>query len=55
MKKQLETIEQRIERLEPGTVVRLSDFAKNIKSKRQKKEITETTIMLLQKYGIDFQ
>ena len=53
MKKQLETIEQRIERLEPGKAVRLSDLTKNIKC--QKNEITRTTIMLLQKYGIEYQ
>ncbi len=55
MKNQLEKIEQRIERLEPGKVVRLSDFTRNIKSKRQKNEITEAIVMLLQKYGIEYQ
>ncbi len=55
MKKQLEKIEQRIERLEPGKVVRLSDFTRNIKSKRQKNEITTAVIMLLQKYGIEYR
>ena len=54
MKNQLEKIEQRIERLEPGKVVRLSDFTRNIKAKRQKIAITEATIMLLQKYGIEY-
>ena len=55
MKKQLETIERKIERLEPGSVIRLNDLTKNIKSKRQKNEITEATIMLLQKYGIEYK
>ena len=55
MKKQLEKIEQRIERLEPGSVIRLNDLTKNIKSKRQKNQITEATIMLLQKYGIEYK
>lgn len=53
MKNQLEKIEQRIERLEPGKVVRLGDITKNIKG--QKNEITKATIMLLQKYGIEYQ
>lgn len=54
MKNQLEKIEQRIEHLEPGTIVRLSDFAKNIKSSGKKNETTAAVIMLLQKYGIKF-
>lgn len=53
MKNQLEKIEQRIERLEPGKAVRLGDITKNIKG--QKNEITQATIMLLQKYGIEYQ
>ena len=53
MKNQLEKIEQRIERLEPGKAVRLADITKNIKGK--KNEITQATIMLLQKYGIEYQ
>ena len=54
MKNQLEKIEQRIERLEPGTVVRLNDFIKNIKPSGKKNELAAAVIMLLQKYGIEY-
>ena len=55
MKKELEKIEQRIERLEPGTIVRLGDITKNIKPSGKKNELTAAAIMLLQKYGIEYR
>ena len=55
MKNQLEKIEQRIERLEPGTIVRLNDLTKNIKPSGKKNEFTAAVIMLLQKYGIEYR
>ena len=55
MKNQLEKIEQRIERLEPGTIVRLGDITKNIKPSGKKNELTAAVVMLLQKYGIEYQ
>ena len=55
MKNQLEKIEQRIERLEPGTIVRLNDLTKNIKTSGKKNELTAAAIMLLQKYGIEYR
>ena len=55
MKNQLEKIEQRIERLEPGTVIRLNDFTKTIKPSGKKYELTAAVIMLLQKYGIEYR
>lgn len=55
MKKELEKIEQRIERLEPGTIVRLGDITKNIKPSGKKNELTAAVIMLLQKYGIEYR
>lgn len=47
----LEIIEQRIERIEPGTVVSLSDITGSAKDA----EIKATTIMLLNKYGIEYK
>ena len=51
MKKELEVIEQRIESLEPGTIVRLDALIKDIK----KAQIKEAAIMLLNKYGIEYK
>lgn len=47
----LEIIEQRIERIEPGTVVCLND----ITGKDKGAEIEATAIMLLNKYGIEYK
>ncbi len=54
MKKILEEIEQRIERLEPSVVVRVSDLTKRLKSSNRTDEVTDATIMLLKKYGIEY-
>ena len=50
--KELEKIEQKIESLEPGTVVKLDALIKDIKRKEQ---IREVAIMLLHKYGIEYK
>jgi hypothetical protein len=55
MKKELEMIEQRIERLEPGTVVQLDALIKGVKHKGQQEEIKEAAAMLLEKYGIEYK
>lgn len=52
MKKELEMIEQRIESLEPGTIVKLDALIKDIKRMAQ---IREAAIMLLNKYGIEYK
>lgn len=55
MNSQLELIEQRIERLEPGAVIRISDLTKGIKFQKRNREITSAIIMLLNKYGIEYE
>ncbi len=55
MKKELEMIEQEIESLEPGAVVQLDTFTKDIKPKGRKAQIREVAIMLLNKYGIEYK
>ena len=52
MKKELEMIEQKIESLEPGTIVQLDAL---IKDSKQKAQIKEATILLLNKYGIEYK
>jgi hypothetical protein len=47
----LEIIEQRIEMIDPGTVVCLKDIA----GKDKNAEVEATTIMLLNKYGIEYK
>ena len=55
MRRILEMIEQKIERIEPGTVVQLDVLVKDIKQKGQKEEIKEAAAMLLDKYGIEYK
>lgn len=50
--KALDIVEQRIENLNPNTVVKFDALLKGIKNKA---EIRETAIMLLKKYGIDYK
>lgn len=51
MKNELEMIEQKIESLEPGTIVKLDTLIKDIKNA----QIKEAAIMLLNKYGIEYK
>lgn len=46
----LETIERKIERIQPGTTVHLSEII----GQQAEKEIVAATKMLLRKYGIEF-
>ena len=48
-------IEQEIESFEPGAVVQLDTLTKEIKPKEHKAQIREATIMLLNKYGIEYK
>jgi hypothetical protein len=51
----LERIEQMIEAIDPGETVKVSDITSRIKLADQTNEITKATIMLLNKYGIDYK
>lgn len=51
----LELIEQIIEGIEPEETVNVSDITGRIKLAEQNGEITNSTIMLLKKYGIDYK
>lgn len=50
----LEKIERKIERLEPGTIVRLGGMTDCFQPLEKELEITKGTIMLLNKYGIGY-
>lgn len=51
----LEQIEQMIERIDPDVTIHISDITGRIKLADQGSEITKATIMLLKKYGIEYQ
>lgn len=55
MESLLEKIEQEIERLEPGSFVLVSDILRKAKAPKHNREIELATIMLLQKYGINYR
>lgn len=55
MESLLEKIEQEIECLEPGTLVLVSDILREVKAPKYNREIELATIMLLQKYGINYR
>jgi len=50
----LDAIEQKIDRIKPGTVVKVSDLVGESTLLDKNGEISNTTIMLLQKYGIEY-
>lgn len=50
----LEKIEQRIERIKPGTIVRLGGMTDCFQPMEEQMRVTEGTIMLLNKYGIGY-
>jgi DNA repair photolyase len=50
----LEKIEQRIERIKPGTIVRLGGMTDCFQPLEEQMRVTEGTIMLLNKYGIGY-
>ena len=50
----LDKIERRIEKLEPGTIVRLGGMTDCFQPLEKQKQITKGTIMLLNKYGIGY-
>lgn len=50
----LDAIEQKIDRIKPGTVVKVSDLVGQITFLDKNGEISNTTIMLLKKYGIEY-
>lgn len=49
----LERIEEKIQRIEPDTTIRVSDITGKLAYKND--EVTDATIMLLEKYGIKYQ
>lgn len=51
----LEKIERIIENLDPCGTISIKDITERIKVSGRKSEITEATIMLLKKYGIDYK
>lgn len=51
----LERLEQIIERIEPGRAVLVGDIVKKAKVKCHDKGIETATIMLLEKYGIEYR
>ena len=51
----LDQIEQMIERMGTDKQVRISDITKRFKSASRSSDITNATIMLLKKYGIDYK
>jgi len=50
----LEQMEQIIERLEPGSTIRISDITKQLKPEIRNGNITKAAAMLLKKYGITY-
>ena len=50
----LDAIEQKIDRIKPGTVVKVSDLVGESTLLDRNGEISSTTKMLLQKYGIEY-
>ena len=53
--KALEQIEQMIEETDPDKIVNVSDFTERVKIADRSNEITKATVMLLKKYGINFE
>lgn len=51
----LEQIEQMIESIAPDVTIRIKDITGRIKLADRNTELTEATIMLLKKYGIDYK
>ena len=51
----LEKIEQIIENIDPDKTVNVKDITGRIKLADRNTELTEATIMLLNKYGIDYR
>ena len=51
----LEQIEQMIEAIDPGETVKVSDITGRIGLADHRNEITKATVMLLRKYGINFE
>lgn len=50
----LEQIEQMIEQMEPGSVVRIGDITERLNPESRNSDITMATETLLKKYGIGF-
>lgn len=50
--KALDIVEQRIENLNPNTVVKIDTLLKGVKNKT---EIRDTAIILLKKYGLEYK
>lgn len=55
MESLLEKIEQEIECLEPSDFIVVSEFLEKYNPWNRKAEVVEATIMLLQKYGINYR
>ena len=51
----LEKIEQIIENIDPDKTVNVKDITGRIKLADRNTELTEATIMLLKKYGIEYK
>lgn len=51
----LEQIEQMIENIAPDVTIHIKDITGRIKLADRNTELTEATIMLLKKYGIDYK
>lgn len=51
----LELIEQMVEAIDPGETVNVNDITGRIKLADRSSEITKATVMLLRKYGINFE
>lgn len=50
----LEQVEQLVERLEPGSTVRLNEIMARINPKNRNGNIRKATTMMLKKYGITY-
>lgn len=50
----LEQIEQMIEQMEPGSVVRIGDITERLNPDSRNSDITRATATLLKKYGITY-
>ena len=50
----LEKIEQKLERIQPGTILRLGGMTDCFQPIEERQRVTEGTIMLLNKYGIGY-
>lgn len=51
----LEQLERIVEKIEPGTTVKLADIIDQFGNVNRNGDITKAAIMLLKKYGINFE